>query len=374
MQDININEIWIDVETLAKLKNITKRAVRLSLNQNKYEYKIDSTRGGKTYKIKLSSLEEDLQTKYIQDFYMDFKNTNNEIIKFKNLNIKQEKLISESQKKMALAKYDLVFLWLDFRKSFKFNKLKTSKNTPDNEFLNLYNTRMFHEEIFKILGSVSIGSLYRWRTQINYNNDWTALVGQYKYSTRKEYCTTLNEEQIKTFIQILLLPSSFSIGKAISLTKHILKERGFEILPKDITFRRYAEWFRDNNFDKWTLARDGEKALKDKVSPFIVRNASLLKAVKEHFKIEDLDLIEKELLFEDIKPKIEPVKKIQAKPKREAKKEFEPKVKTSIVARPIFKNNYERYEWHMKNGCICNDDRVWLAKYIQSDEYKEIYN
>lgn len=98
-----------------------------------------------------------------------------------------------------------------------------------------------------------------------------------------------------------------------------------------------------------------------------------IKAVKEHFKIEDLDLIEKELLFEEIKPKIEPVKEIQTKPEKEAKKEFEPKVKTSIMARPIFKNNYERYEWHMKNGCICNDDRVWLAKYIQSDEYKEIY-
>ena len=99
-----------------------------------------------------------------------------------------------------------------------------------------------------------------------------------------------------------------------------------------------------------------------------------IKAVKEHFKIEDLDLIEKELLFEEIKPKIEPTKEIQTKPKRELKKGIEPKVKTSIVARPIFKNNYERYEWHMKNGCICNDDRVWLAKYIQSDEYKEIYN
>ena len=73
----------------------------------------------------------------------------------------------------------------------------------------------------------------------------------------------LNEEQTKIFIQILLSPSAFSIGKAISLTKHILKERGQEILPKDITFRRYAEWFRDNNFDKWTLAREGEKALKD---------------------------------------------------------------------------------------------------------------
>lgn len=30
----------MDRETSAKLKNITKRAVRLSLNQNKYEYKI----------------------------------------------------------------------------------------------------------------------------------------------------------------------------------------------------------------------------------------------------------------------------------------------------------------------------------------------
>ena len=53
MADINNNDIWIDVETLAKLKNITRRAVRLSLNQNKYEYKVENIRGGKTYKIKL---------------------------------------------------------------------------------------------------------------------------------------------------------------------------------------------------------------------------------------------------------------------------------------------------------------------------------
>ena len=37
MADINNNDIWIDVETLAKLKNITRRAVRLALNQNKFK-------------------------------------------------------------------------------------------------------------------------------------------------------------------------------------------------------------------------------------------------------------------------------------------------------------------------------------------------
>lgn len=268
MTDINNNDIWIDVETLAKLKNITKRAVRLALNQNKYEYKVENIRGGKTYKIKLSTLEEELQLKYFQEYYEDFKTPNNEVIELSNLKIKQEKLISENQKKIALAKYDLIYAWLDFRKECKrgkWDKLKTIGNIPDKEFLQLYNTGMFKEEIFKTLGKVSIGSLYRWRALLNYNKDWTALVGQYKYSTRKEYRTTLNEEQTKIFIQVLLSPSAFSIGKAISLTKHILKERGYDILPKDVTFRRYAEWFRNNNFDKWTLARDGEKALKDKV-------------------------------------------------------------------------------------------------------------
>ena len=93
MADINNNDIWIDVETLAKLKNITRRAVRLALNQNKYEYKIENIRGGKTYKIKLSTLEEELQLKYFQEYYDDYKTCDNEVIELSNLNIKQESLI-----------------------------------------------------------------------------------------------------------------------------------------------------------------------------------------------------------------------------------------------------------------------------------------
>lgn len=32
LNNINTEETWIDVETLAKLKNVTKRAVRISIN------------------------------------------------------------------------------------------------------------------------------------------------------------------------------------------------------------------------------------------------------------------------------------------------------------------------------------------------------
>ena len=37
-------------------------------------------------------------------------------------------------------------------------------------------------------------------------------------------------------------------GKAIKLTKEILKRKGYEELPCDLTFKRYAENFRNNNY------------------------------------------------------------------------------------------------------------------------------
>ncbi len=77
-------------------------------------------------------------------------------------------------------------------------------------------------------------------------------------------------------MSLLLHPNRISIGKATALTKYKLREQGQNFIPADITFRRYAMWFKNNNYDKWVLARDGEKALSDKVEPYIKRDASLL--------------------------------------------------------------------------------------------------
>ena len=165
LNNIETDKTWIDVETVAKLKGITKRAVRLSLNSNKYEYKVETSRGGKTYKIKLSTLEEEYQIKYINEYYNDFSNINTEIIELKNFQVKQEKLISESQKKMALAKYDLIMCWLEFRTEYKkdkkLNKFRIAEKdkNADTKFLELYNTGFLHEEIFNTLGKVSLGYL-----------------------------------------------------------------------------------------------------------------------------------------------------------------------------------------------------------------------
>ena len=174
----------------------------------------------------------------------------------------------EKCKQIALARLDVVHKWLEFRKQSQ-NKLQA-----DYDFVKLHNTSNSH--LFEILGKISRGSLHRWYAMLNGTEDYTKLLPQYKYSTVREYRTVLNDEEIKIFMGLLLHPNRLSIGKAIALTKYRLKEQGQNFIPADITFRRYAKWFKDNNYDKWMLARDGEKALSDKVEPYIKRDASLL--------------------------------------------------------------------------------------------------
>ena len=174
----------------------------------------------------------------------------------------------EKCKQIALARLDLIHKWLEFRKK------STNKLQSDYDFVKLHNTSNAH--LYKILGKISRGSLHRWYSMLNGTEDYTKLVPQYKYSSINDYRTVLTNEEIKIFMGLLLHPNRICIGKAIALTKYKLKEQGQSFIPADITFRRYAKWFKDNNYDKWVLARDGEKALSDKVEPYIKRDASLL--------------------------------------------------------------------------------------------------
>ena len=178
------------------------------------------------------------------------------------------KYTPEKAKQNALAKLDLIRKWQDFRRK-AVNKLQA-----DYDFVKLHNSS--NSYLFNVLGKISRGSLHRWKASLDGTEDYTRLIPNYKYVSVNEYRTCLTDEEIKIFMGLLLHPNRICIGKAIALTKYKLKEQGQSFIPADITFRRYAKWFKDNNYDKWVLARDGEKALSDKVEPYIKRDASLL--------------------------------------------------------------------------------------------------
>src|SRR5574344_162501 len=164
-------------------------------------------------------------------------------------------IASNQGKQIALARLDLIHQWQEFRRK------STNKLSADYDFVNLHNTSNTH--LFKVLGKISRGSLHRWKNLLNGSKDYTLLLPQYKYSDIDEYRTVLSDEEIKIFMGLLLHPNRLSIGKATALTKYKLQQHRQSFIPADITFRRYAKWYKDNNYDKWILARDGEKALSD---------------------------------------------------------------------------------------------------------------
>ena len=159
----------------------------------------------------------------------------------------------DKAKQNALAKLDLIRKWQEFRRK-AVNKLQA-----DYDFVKPHNS--LDSYLFSVLGKISRGSLHCWKASLDGTEDYTRLIPNYKCVSVNEYRTCLTDEEIKIFMGLLLHPNRICIGKAIALTKYKLKEQGQSFIPADITFRRYAKWFKDNNYDKWVLARDGEKVV-----------------------------------------------------------------------------------------------------------------
>ena len=55
-----------------------------------------------------------------------------------------------------------------------------------------------------------------------------------------------------------------------------LNKKGIETPTCERNFRRYADNFKRTHYDEWVLAREGQKALRDKVLMYIERDVSQL--------------------------------------------------------------------------------------------------
>lgn len=93
-----------------------------------------------------------------------------------------------------------------------------------------------------------------------------------------------------------------------------------------------------------------------------------IKACKEFLNVEDLDVLKCELVEE----RDSLVESVIAGGKIGDFSAIEStKIEEIQILRPLFKTNFERYEYLMKNGCTCNTDRKWLSEYKNTEEFKE---
>ncbi len=179
--------------------------------------------------------------------------------------------VPEKAKRLALAKVDIINHWEAFRNG------KKNKKQADKEFLEIYNGKILSKNLYSIVGKISLATLYRWNKDLKDNDgDYTALIPNYNYGSESIINTKLTKFEQSMFIDLMLRPSKMAIGKAYEIVKYLLNKKGYENIASYTTYKRYASKIKRNYKDIWVLMREGEKALKDKVAPYIMRDASVL--------------------------------------------------------------------------------------------------
>ena len=258
-----MNNIYINIKDVAEAKGLkSTRSLRLELNKNESKYisREIKVNGGTSYEILFSSLEPELQDKLRKN---EKKST-----ALVPLNYQPPQFVSDQAKMTANFRLNIVLALIKFRRKYSIKK------QADSDFLDLYNSGLYLPKAYKFIGSISLGTLHRWLRKYEKHESAECLQPNYKYSKQGEYNSILKDEMKQILLTLLLHPSRYNYGKAIKLTKEILKKRGYEQLPCDLSFKRYAENFRKNNYAEWVLRREGMKAYHDKVEPYIERDIS----------------------------------------------------------------------------------------------------
>lgn len=143
-----MNNAYINIKRIAEVKGLkSTRSIRIAIQKGKYIAREVKVNGGTSYEILYSSLESEIQEKL-----------ENEEIKSTALIPVENKVnfISENAKLNALARVDIITALFNLRTKYQ------TKKEADEVFLNLYNSGMYLPQIYKFVGSISIGTLHRW--------------------------------------------------------------------------------------------------------------------------------------------------------------------------------------------------------------------
>jgi hypothetical protein len=174
---------YITIKELAELKGVSARAIRLS--KSKYQTREIKVQGGISFEILLSSIEPELQERYLN------KATESNSTCTALIPLLPEQNLPDKANEIALARLDLIREWRKFRTAQRF------KTKADKEFLETYNTGLLYQNIFSKLGAVSIGTLERWKRKLGNTTDYHLLLPNYNYST--EFRTTLSDFEKQIF-------------------------------------------------------------------------------------------------------------------------------------------------------------------------------
>jgi len=254
-----------DVREVAELLRISERAVQKKIIKEKWiteDVPHPGPTGVKKY-IPLTSLPALVQLKYCRENNL-YQNKDQKYFEEESLDE-----IPEKAREIALTKNDWIISWLDFRK-----KSKLPKHKADLKFIHQYKSNP-NDPIYKRLnGKGSIKTLYRdWKLLEENGNDWRVLVPGFSYGKAGSIVCAKEAEALLKYIKY---PTKLKISEIVRNAVDELQADGFVNIRHPRVYEHWINEWKNKNFDEWTLHREGQKALNDKVSYYTRRDKELL--------------------------------------------------------------------------------------------------
>ena len=168
----------------------------------------------------------------------------------------------------------------DLVRHYQHAKLDAEKkNLPMEEardsFINLYNSGISLPYILEVVGKRSWKTLERWSVALKLANyDCEVLADRYGRHRKGKSKVTEAEKEI--LLRLLLNQNRLKLPTAIRWGKEQLARMEVDSPSSPSTLRNFVNDFKAHYADIWTLAREGEKALTDKIAPYFERDISLL--------------------------------------------------------------------------------------------------
>ncbi len=181
--------------------------------------------------------------------------------------------LTDKQNRIALAWADLLKAYLAEKKRAKKTKgesvVKASKL-----FLDGYNTGHLIPDAFAVLGSKSF-SMLEAKSKKYRDSGFDLLALAPNWGTNKGV-RKVTDEEMSQMLDFGLHPNNLNHAQIIRLAKMTLARQGIDSLSDKATMRRALDDWIEKNYDLWTFAREGRKALLDKSAPYLERDSSRL--------------------------------------------------------------------------------------------------
>ncbi|BAH74940.1 Mu transposase C-terminal domain-containing protein [Solidesulfovibrio magneticus] len=236
---------------IAKAFDVSRQAIEARAKKDGWAFQEESCRGGRRRLYLAASLPEDVRTALIAHEGVHLPADSSETP------------LTEAQRRKALAKADLVRLYIDALAK------ASNKGRAREEFIAAYTAGVW-PAIREVLGDVSWKSVERWKLAMRRTGSVLKLADT-RGGVRVEPVVTERHAQI--LLALARHPNKPRLAEVCRMAREAFKAAG---LPDcaDITLYRYLKKWMTLNYGEWVYARQGKKAWNDLCCPFIERDYS----------------------------------------------------------------------------------------------------